>query len=259
MRNLVMYVAILATAVLASSALAVDPNLVAWYKFDEGSGTTAYDSARTHDATVYGATWVTGKVGGALSFNGWDNFVSAPDHPELNITGDITIAAWVNFSEGGLMYDGSEKAIVSKCVYNGAFGNPYDFRTSISIEPDLTMVRANDTGHDCTYSDFHIALNSWHHVAVRVENTATDFYVDGVLTGKRYPLPPLTSPPTGNDLSLLIGARDDGLFFNGLIDDVRIYNRALTAGEIRTIPEPATLLLLGLGAAIVRKRRSYCS
>ena len=238
---------------VAGAASAVDPSLVAWYKFDEGSGTTAYDSARHHNGTVYGATWAAGKVGGALNFDGWDNYVAADDDPELNITGDITIGAWVNFREGGLMYDGSEKAIVSKTVYNGAFNNPYDFRTSISIEPELAMVRANYTGHEVTYSDNHISLNSWHYVAVRVENMVTDFYVDGILTGKSDPAPRLTSPPTGNDLRLLIGARDDGLFFNGLIDDVRIYNRALSATEIRAIPEPCTLMLLGLGSVIASR------
>jgi hypothetical protein len=244
---------------VASSVWAIDPSLVAWYQFDEGWGTTAYDSARHHTGTVYGATWTTGKVGGALSFDGWENYVSADDDPELNITGDITIAAWVNFREGGLMWDGSEKAIVTKCVWNGAYANPYDFRTSISIEPSLAMVRANDMGHEVTYSTLNFPLNTWHHVAVRVENMITDFYVDGVLTGKSAPAPRLTTPPTGNDLRLLIGARDDGLFFNGLIDDVRIYDRALSGDEIRNIPEPCTLVLLGLGSVIasrLTKRRT---
>jgi hypothetical protein len=244
---------------VAGSVWAVDPSLVAWYQFDESWGTTAYDSARHHDATIYDAAWTTGKVGGALSFDGWSSYVAADDDPELNITGDITIGAWVNFFEGGLMYDGSEKAIVTKCVANGAFGNPYDFRTDISIEPRLAMVRADDFEHEVTYSASGISLDTWHHVAVRVENMVTDFYLDGVLMGKSAPDPRLTNPPTGNDFRLLIGARDDGFFFNGLIDDVRIYNRALSGEEIRNIPEPCSLMLIGLGSLIasrLTKRRS---
>jgi len=238
---------------VAGAAPAADPNLVAWYKFDEGSGTTAYDSARSHTGTISGATWATGRVGGALRFDGVNDRVSSPDALDLDITGDITIAAWVNFFQGGLGYDGSEKAIVTKTVYNGAFNNPYDFRTSIATNPNLAFVRANASDHECAYSDLNISLNTWHHVAVREENGVANFYVDGVLTGMWWGEPPLTSPPTGNDYSLLIGARYDGLFFNGLIDDVRIYNRALSSAEIRAIPEPCTLMLLGLGSVIAAR------
>jgi hypothetical protein len=254
MRNTVI-LQISAILLFAGAASAVDPNLVAWYTFDEGSGTIAHDSARTHNGTVYGASWTTGKVGGALSFSGFNNYVSAADDPELNITGDITIAAWVNFNVAGDGYDGSEKAIVTKTLWNGAFDNPYDFRTSISTQGSLAMVRANETMHEVTYSEALIPLHSWHHVAVRVENMVTDFYVDGMLTSKSVGGPLLTSPPTGNDLSLLIGARDDGLFFNGMIDDVRLYNRALSATEIRNIPEPASAAIMILGSALIASRR----
>jgi ligand-binding sensor domain-containing protein len=98
MRNLIMCVVFLTAAVLASSALAVDPNLVAWYKFDEGSGTTALDSANGHNGTVNGATWTAGKVGGALSFDGVNDYVDVPDNPALRFTqnSSFTLCAWVN-------------------------------------------------------------------------------------------------------------------------------------------------------------------
>ncbi len=161
--------------------------LVAWYTFDESEGTIAHDSAGGHNGMVHGATWAEGKIGGALDFDGVSDYVSVPDSPELNITGDLTIAAWVNFREGGLEYDGSEKAIVTKCYNNGAFNNPFDFRTSISTEPVLAMVRADQGSHECLYGDKHMTLNSWHHVAVRVKDGAIDFYVDGdVLTDKSW-------------------------------------------------------------------------
>ena len=209
--------------------------LVAWYTFDESEGTIARDSAGGHNGVVHGAIWAEGKIGGALDFDGVSDYVSVPDSPELNITGDLTIAAWVNFQEGGLGYDGSEKAIVTKCYNNGAFNNPFDFRSDISDEPVLAMVRANQASHECLYSDKHITLDSWHHVAVRVKNSVTYFYVDGVLTGKSWGEPALKSRPTGNNYPLLIGARSDGMFFDGLIDEVRIYNRALTASEIKAL------------------------
>ena len=229
-------VIILQILVLSSVvASASDPNLVGWWQFDEGAGTVAVDSGGAHNGTISGPVWAAGHTGGALQFDGINDYVAVPNAPELNITGDITIAAWVNFFEGGLGYDGSEKAIVTKCVGSGAYNNPYDFRSSIAIEPELTMIRADGSMHEVFYSDKHISLNTWHHVVVRVENMVTNFYVDGNVTGKSAGGPSLTNPPTGNNYPVLIGARNDGLYFKGLIDDVRLYNRALSASEIQML------------------------
>jgi hypothetical protein len=240
---------------MAGSVSAADPNLVAWYTFDEGSGTIAHDSAGGHDGTVYGATWVAGKIGGALSFNG-SSYISVPSCAALNITGDITIDAWVNFARGGNDSDMSQQSIVTKCFGNGAYNNPYDFRTSANVAPVLELIRANGSTHEQSYSgDTYVPLNSWHNVAVVEQGTAAYFYIDGILTGTVWGVPPLTSPPTGNNYAMLIGARYDGLYFDGLMDDVRIYNRALTSTEINDIPEPCTLLLLGLGMLTIRSKR----
>jgi hypothetical protein len=210
--------------------------LVAWYTFDEASEEIAHDLAGGHDGKIFGAVKTDGKIGGALEFDGVNDCVVVPDEDgRLNIRGDITIAAWVNFRKGGLNYDGSEKAIVTKCIRNGTIANPYDFRSDISIEPLLTMVRASNQTHECAYSKTHITLGRWHHVLVRVKDMETNFYVDGVLTEKWWGVPPLKGWPAGNDHPMLIGARDDGLFFNGMIDEVRIYDRALTVKEIKAL------------------------
>jgi hypothetical protein len=241
---------------LAGAASALDPNLVAWYTFDEGSGTIAHDSAGGHNGTVYGGTWVAGKVGGAMSFNGTSSYIGVPSSAALNITGDITIAAWVNFARGGDYSDGSEQAIVTKCFGNGAYDNPYDFRTNANLVPALNLVRANDYTHESFGSgDSFIPLNSWHHVAVVEQGTAAYFYIDGILANTVLGGPPLTSPPVGNNYPMLIGARSNGLYLDGLMDDVRVYNRALTSTEIKDIPEPCTLLLLGLGMLTIRNKR----
>jgi hypothetical protein len=248
MRNTFIF-QVMIVLVLAGAASALDPSLVAWYTFDEGSGTIAHDSAGGHNGTVYGATWTAGKVGGAMSFNG-SSYISVPSSAALNITGDITIAAWVDFSRGGNDSDGSQQAIVTKCVGNGTIDNPYDFRTSANAVPELELIRANDYQHEQSYSDdTHVPLNSWHHVAVVEQGSVVYYYIDGAIAGTAWQTH-LTSAPVGNNNPMLIGARADGLYFDGMIDDVRIYNRALTATEIQNIPEPCTLLLLGLGAAV---------
>jgi hypothetical protein len=77
-------------------------------------------------------------------------------------------------------------------------------------------------------------LSQWHHVLVRVENNVPDFYVNGVITGK-YADTIFTRTPTGNTSPLLIGARDDGLEFHGRIDEVMIFDRALSPEEIQQL------------------------
>jgi hypothetical protein len=207
---------------------------ISWWRFDEISGTTAYDSAGENNGQlVNGPIWTDGYVNGGVSFDGIDDYVNVANNPNLNITGDITISAWVYFERGGTGEDGSEQVIVAKTVNNGAFNNPFDFRTSISAEPSLTLVRADATGHDYVYSTQTMSIQQWHHVLVKVENNVPDFYVDGNVTGKT--VESFTRTPTGNTNPVLIGRRDDGLYFNGVIDDVRIYNIALSAEEIQQL------------------------
>jgi hypothetical protein len=205
---------------------------VSYWKFDEGGGMTAYDSAGDNHGTVCGdADWTAGKIGGALSFDGWDDFVRVEHDDSLNITGDITISAWVYFARGGRY-----QAMVTKCRGSGRQNNPFDFRTSTSAEPDLAFVRADANGHERVYSTENMSLGEWHHVLVRVENNVPDFYVDGVIT-RKYADTVFTRTPTGNTEPLLIGCRSDGLDFKGLIDEVMIFDRALSAEEIGVLYE----------------------
>ena len=230
-------------------------DLVAHWTFDEGEGTVAHDSAGSYDGTVNGASWTAGKVGGALAFNGTSNYVYVPDNDALDITGDITIAAWVYFNRGGNGQDGSQQSIVAKTLGNGSYNTPYDFRTSANAEPMLYISRSDATGHEAVSNTQTIPLLSWHHLAVTVSNNVADFYIDGVLSITEGML---TKPAAGNSRPLYIGRRDNGLYLNGLIDDVRLYNNALSQSEIQAlIPEPATLLLFGFGALMLnRKSRS---
>ena len=225
--------------------------LVGYWSFDDSANPGRDDSGNGNDGTVYGATWTTGKFGGALSFDGVDNYVSVPDDAALDVLGDITISAWVYCTRSG-----SYQAIVTKCVGGGARNNPFDFRTTSNATPNLAFVRADAIAHERVYSTVAIPMSQWHHVSVRVENNIPDFYVNGFVT-RKYADTTFTRTPTGNANPLLIGRRDDGLYFNGLIDEVRIYNRALSGSEIMAlVPEPATLLLLSLGSlALLRRHR----
>jgi hypothetical protein len=202
---------------------------VSVWPFSETSGLVVYDSSsHGHDGNIIDATRINDPVRGqCLKFDGTNDYVSVPDDPNLNITGEITISAWIYLESGG----DSAQGIVTKTVDNGAFDNPFDFRTANGY---LTLVRADEEGHDYVYSTQQVPINRWHHVLVRVDrNNVPDFYIDGVVTGKT--VTSFTRTPTDNNNPVLIGKRDDGLYFKGSIDDVLIYNRALSDTEIQEL------------------------
>ncbi|MCE5339523.1 MAG: LamG domain-containing protein [Planctomycetaceae bacterium] len=223
-------------AILVVCGFASAAGLVANWTFDEGSGTVASDSAGGYNGTIVGATWAEGVIGGALDFNGVSDYVEVPHNANLNITGDITIAAWVCFRQGGTGTGGSQ-CIVTKCLGSGATYNPYDFRTNVYVDPTLTMVRASKYKFQGQNSNLAISLNEWHHVAVTVSGSYSTFYVDGIATSRTgYAFP----TPAGNTRPLYIGRRDDGMYFNGLIDEVSIYDYALDTNEIAELYNEAT-------------------
>jgi hypothetical protein len=200
------------------------PNVTVYAQFTENEITV--------EAEKQVSVFAVCPIGTALRFDGQNDFVSVPNNSQLNITGDITISAWIWLARGGAGDDYSNQVIVAKTVGRGARDNPFDFRTE-GIEPHLTLVRADASGHDYVYSTETIFLKQWHHVLVKVENEVPDFYLDGAITGKT--VQSFTRTPTGNTKPLLIGRRDDGLYFDGIMDDVRIYNRALSAEEIEEV------------------------
>ncbi|MHC4623252.1 MAG: hypothetical protein ACYS4W_05050 [Planctomycetota bacterium] len=125
--------AVLAVTFACGSEQAVGSDgFVAHWKFDEGTGPTAYDSAGTNDGTlVNGPVWTSGVLDGALEFDGTNDYVTIPDDPGLDVTGDITISAWMYLTRGGTGQEGSQQGIVTKCSGTGASNNPFDFRTRI--------------------------------------------------------------------------------------------------------------------------------
>lgn len=232
-------------------------DMVAHWTFDEGNGQTAYDSAGSNNGTIYGATWTAGKIGGALSFNGTDNYVNVLDSPSLRFdrSDGFSIAYWAkpDFLTGG-------RYVISKMRTSGSgvFGyassyyapaGEFNFYAEKSNQSYVNLVAQNDAAPD----------GSWYFVANVYDNGNMKIYVNGELenTGA-FTANTGTTVPDGY---LCIGAwayegiRDH--YYKGLIDDVRIYNNALTASEVQAlyIPEPATIALFGLGIAAFRNRR----
>jgi len=259
MKKIALVSIVLTVLIITDYGLAsLTDGLVSHWKFDEMDGTTAYDSAGNNNGTLIdGPTWTDGKHGGALSFDNFDDYVNVPHSDELNITDDITISAWVwdNGTVAGSI------AIVSKTVDSGAFNSPYDFRIdnkdpAFTVGGPLAFVRSDASGHEYAYSAVAVSTIQWHHVLVTVENNELSFYIDGFIVANSEDY--LSRPASTNTNPLYIGRRDGDLYFDGKIDDVRIYNRALNSSEayeLYTIPEPCSLLLIGCGCLFIRKNR----
>jgi hypothetical protein len=223
-----------------------DFGLSSYWKLDEGSGTTAYDSSgnNNHGTLINGPMWVDGKIGKALSFDGLDDRVDAPDSPLWDFgTGNFTMAAWVNIRDktktmrivsagyGGTTYD----PITTLWTF-GFWGTSSGVGMRINYAPKYGGYYRNFLSVPLTYNN-----NEWAYVAVVKNGTTLSFYFNGVNIGSDaigYPPNEMTFPSNANS-HLTIGARqydDPGVyieFFGGLIDEVKIYNRTLSAEEIR--------------------------
>ena len=202
--------------------------LVASWHFDEGSGNITYDSSgNDNDGTIYGATWVDGKFGKALSFDGIDDYVDCGDSESLRLgTSDFTIAVWFKENTGV----SSHGSLISKGTYaaNGEYAI-YVFNGD--------HIRYCFEG-DCEHGD-HTGLNDWQwHFMVSVQNGSVNRgYIDCELDAENTDM----SVDITTNKHQGIGVRNLGVdgstnladaYFNGIIDEVFIFKRALSEEEI---------------------------
>jgi hypothetical protein len=225
---------ILLTLVLGLTVDTTNAALVAHWKFDEGSGATANDSVGGNHATLNGATWTTGQIGGALRFDGVNDYLRIPDSDSLDITGDLTIRALIKTSQTNP--DGSV-----------IFSNLRQISPNDGYSLDMTPsgnIRFFSQGK-VLFSIGKINTGTWKNIVVALSGNTATIYIDGLLDNSG-----TVNVPKSNDVDQTIGASyTPYYFFNGIIDDVQIYNHA--------IPESATLLLLALGSlAVLRRHRA---
>ena len=198
-----------------------DPNLVSRWAFDEGSGTDAYDWAGSNHGTLYGdPIWTTGQINGALNFDGNDDYVLIPSDPSMDFTGSFTISAWL-------------KPVASPSDHMVWFvhhtANSTGKRLHLRTYYNTGMIRFGFYSDDLDTAPGAMSFGSWNHVVVTYDyNSDTSaIYVDGVLNVSGN-----NGPYTGSVVDSYIGRDFDQHYFDGTIDDVRVYDRALTAPEI---------------------------
>ena len=194
--------------------------LAAAYAFDEGLGASAADASGNGNTGAVGtAGWIaTGKFGNALLFNGTNARVTVGDSPSLDLTTAMTLEAWV-FPTGGA---GQWRDV----IYKGP-DDIYYLESHTSNGPPAT----GGTFANPLFGTAVPPLNTWSHLASTYDGTTLRLYVNGVQVASRAQ----TGAIATSSGALTIGG--DALYgqhFSGRIDEVRIYNSALSASEIQT-------------------------
>jgi hypothetical protein len=209
----------------------VDAGLVGWWALDEGSGGTVSDSSPSRVSGVLrnDPAWATGKRRGALNFDGRTSYVELPKDPRLYFQGPFTVAAWVNVavlpkSEFGMYVvsdyanDATHSSFALRVRSTGAV--QFFWQTDETVPPHATS-----TGR--------IAPGTWTHLAGVWDGSMRTVYINGVPDGSNGD----PQPRSDNRGNVSIGRPGafNGLYFSGRIDEVRIYNRALSTTEVRSL------------------------
>jgi hypothetical protein len=232
-----------------------DKGLIAYWPFDEGQGSSSANlSGNDHKARISGATWTTGIKGNALKFDGKDDFVEI-EQSGLKLVGQLeqgTISLWFNFKKPAsqkilpLLYLGeTERAgqIDNLIIEIGHFGH--------GPAPDQKLYYTlYDRGFEpilCFDSGVNLKPDTWYHFAVVTSTSGNTGYLNGVeLVSRHYNFGSAQDTRFFNSLTkrkiFRLGHGWFGIdqkfhYYQGLLDEVRIYNRPLTNSEIKTLAQ----------------------
>jgi len=210
--------------------LYANTTVIGYWSFDEGSGTTAYDSSGNgNNGAIYGATWDNGAYGKALSFDGVDDYVSVPDS-------DLWHFGVNDFSIGFLVYFNSLTMNKHQLMGQSNGGNIQDkwfIAFNFSQNPNCLTFDVCRTGgtivHQISFP-WTPSTDMWYYTTIVRSGTGWYLYVNGVQEG-----PTQTSNIDIPNVASTLKIGSDGELWNfhdGLMDEVRIFNRSLSAEEV---------------------------
>ncbi len=215
-------------------AVALDVGLVAHWAFEEASGTTAVDSSgnNNHGTLVNGPSRTVGKIGGALNFDGNDDYVNVPNSTTLDQgleNNGFSVAAWVKYDAFYSDAQNDDAAIVEKdgdrfmLGLQGTGNNEPRFRLTTSISC-VTMSGAT------------LATGVWYHFVGIYDGMQMRLYRDGVAIANVFTAGTVSMSPADIHIGLRSAANAN---LDGVIDEVRLYNRALTLEEVQALYQQA--------------------
>lgn len=233
------------TANISSGAPPAATGPVGYWKFDEGSGGTANDSSGNFNSGILTGgptgppTWSSGRVNSALSFDGVDDYVQVGNRSSLIVSTALTMSAWIMPTVND--------AAGSHVILN----KEGEYELGINNGEISWTIANNSPGWAGNWRTSHYAApaNVWTHVAVTYDSTMAGnnvkVYVNGLLQTSAAETGVIGDGYTPEN-DFRIGSRQCGIcneYFSGGIDEVRVYNRALSASEIQSlqsVPPPST-------------------
>ena len=206
----------------------VTDGLIGRWSLDEGSGSTAFDTSdNSNDGTASGTSWAAGQFSNALDFDGTDDYVDMGAFTATDGLSALTVSAWVNLDT----VTGGDRTVASK------WDNPCGACQSwlLSVENGSPIIQINTTGWAGVYATTDLQTDAWYHLAATYDGSDLRIYVNGVEEASTAKTGNLKTP----NRDLYVGVRfDDGTgvgYMDGSIDELRIYNRALTASEVQSL------------------------
>lgn len=207
--------------------------LKGYWKFDETSGTLARDSSGwQNNGTLKNGTdacadgtcpqWTTGIFGNAIKLDGVNDHVLVSDSGSTNVTNSFTLAAWVRKNQTGVDQTVIDHRDASDNGYGMRFTDGDNFRCFVNSQGANLRVTTSTT----------VGVGVWTHVACSLNNTNMSVYINGIyITSGSLS----ANAGKGSGTTKIGASSTDTQYFNGTIDDVRIYNETLTPSQISTL------------------------
>jgi regulation of enolase protein 1 (concanavalin A-like superfamily) len=225
----------------SSAAQNIDPNLVGWWKFDEDSGSIAYDSTDYwNDGILYnGPQWVAGYRDGALQFDGTDDYVNLPIGSLISTLSETTFSIWVNWSGRPDPDEGGWQRIID--FGTGQANYIYLCPSTGTTNPKMRLAITAGNG---IWDEFDAGIGAlptgWHHIAITVSEQSRTMilYLDSDVIGSKTNCVNSVND-LGNTTNNWLGrSQYADPYFNGILDDLQIYNRVLSQTEIKKAANP---------------------